>query len=120
MTCGMNSSCGGHGHDASDSLPHSVTITECGKLSAVPWPWPPQEEFKPQVFAPCRQPRDMCWRRWWRAAEARALVYDARVMANHNAGPLAQWLSPSVEDQPRTVPTSREEREGSFRFRPLL
>ena len=43
-------------------------------------------------------------------------MYDAGVMANHNAGPLAQWLSPSVEDQPRTVPTSREEREGSFRF----
>ena len=43
-------------------------------------------------------------------------MYDAGVMANHNAGPLAQWLSPSVEDQPRTVPTSREEREGSFPF----
>ena len=47
-------------------------------------------------------------------------MYDAGVMANHNAGPLAQWLSPSVEDQPRTVPTSREEREGSFPFSALL
>ena len=47
-------------------------------------------------------------------------MYDAGVMANHNAGPLAQWLSPSVEDQPRTVPTSREEREGLFRFSALL
>ena len=47
-------------------------------------------------------------------------MYDAGVMANHNAGPLAQWLSPSVEDQPRTVPTSREEREGSFPKSTLL
>ena len=41
---------------------------------------------------------------------------DAGVMYNHNAGPLARWLSPSVEDQPRTVPTSPEKREGSFPF----
>ena len=43
-------------------------------------------------------------------------MYDAGVMYNHNAGPLARWLSPSVEDQPRTVPTSPEKREGSFPF----
>ena len=116
MTCGMNSSCSGHGHDASDSLPHTAHVPVCGKLLAVSWPWPPQEEFKPQVFAPCRQPRDMCWRRWWRAAEARARVCDAGVMAKHNPVPLGRWLRPRVEDERRTVPTSREEREGSFRF----
>ena len=44
------------------------------------------------------------------------LVYDAGMMAKHNAGPLARWLRPGVEDEHRTVPTSREEREGSFRF----
>ena len=47
-------------------------------------------------------------------------MYEAGVMANHNAGPLARWLSPRVEDERRTVPTSREEREGFFRFWSLL
>ena len=50
------------------------------------------------------------------SAEARALVCDAGVMAKHNPVPLGRWLRPRVEDERRTVPTSREEREGSFRF----
>ena len=41
---------------------------------------------------------------------------DAGVMAKHNSVPLGRWLRPRVEDERRTVPTSREEREGSFRF----
>ena len=39
---------------------------------------------------------------------------DAGVMAKHNPVPLGRWLRPRVEDERRTVPTSREEREGSF------
>ena len=41
---------------------------------------------------------------------------DAGVMAKHNPVPLGRWLRPRVEDERRTVPTSREEREGFFRF----
>ena len=41
---------------------------------------------------------------------------DAGVMAKHNPVPLGRWLRPRVEDERRTVPTSREEREGSFPF----
>ena len=41
---------------------------------------------------------------------------DAGVMAKHNPVPLGRWLRPRVEDERRTVPTSREEREGSFLF----
>ena len=44
------------------------------------------------------------------------LVYDAGVIAKHDSGPLARLFRPRVEDERRTVPTSREEREGSFRF----
>ena len=45
---------------------------------------------------------------------------DAGVMAKHNPVPLGRWLRPRVEDERRTVPTSREEREGFFRFWSLL
>ena len=45
---------------------------------------------------------------------------DAGVMAKHNPVPLGRWLRPRVEDERRTVPTSREEREGSFPFSALL
>ena len=44
------------------------------------------------------------------------LVYDAGVMAKHNAGPLVRWLRPGVEDEHRTVPTSREDARARFGF----
>ena len=51
--CGNISSCTGHSHDTTDSLPHSRVCVECGKLSGSSCLSPVQEEFKLQVMTLC-------------------------------------------------------------------
>ena len=94
-------------------------VTVCGKLSAVPWLWPLQEEFAAQRDGACRLPRKACQMRWSCARVGVEVSKAAGMMPEHSPVPPEACRGPRVDDQRRTVPMSRRGADRGFAFVPF-
>ena len=91
-------------------------VTVCRKLSAASWLWPLQEETSAKRRDARRFPRQACQRRWSCARVGGAATKAAGMMPEHSPVPPEACRGARVDDQRRTVPTSRRGRQKSFRF----
>ena len=97
-------------------LRHSGMVTVCRKLSAASWLWPLQEETSAKRRDARRFPRQACQRRWSCARVGGAATKAAGMMPEHSPVPPEACRGARVDDQRRTVPTSRRGASRSFCF----
>ena len=95
---------------------HNTHAPECRKLSVVSWLLPAEENTKLQANALVVLSRTLLGEGGRSARAVGKPTECMAVMAGLSSVPLWRWLRPRVEDERRTVPTSREEREGFFGF----